>query len=148
MMAESRRDGVLMGSYFIVDILIAIRCAILIELTRIGSESALAVLRGSEVFEAVLVDLQRPDLRLQCGAWHTEPGSRAEGSVHPSSAFAQRSLNDFFFLRRKLREYANLFGGLSRTGLPRKPTLVDCEIVRFTDNDRSLNHVLQFANVS
>src|ERR1700733_87194 len=71
---------------------------------RIGSEGALTVLRGSEVFEALLVDLQRPDLRLQCGAWHTEPESRAEGSIHPPSAFTQRSLNDCFLLRRELLE--------------------------------------------
>src|SRR5260370_34438619 len=39
-------------------------------------------------------------------------------------------------------------GGLSRKGLPRKPTLVDCEILRFTHDDRSLNHILQFANIT
>src|SRR5258706_15808090 len=83
---------------------IVIRCAELMKLRRIRSESVLVVLRGVSGFEAVLVDLQRPDLRFQCGAWHTESGSRAEGSGHPSSAFTQRSLNDCFFLRRKLRE--------------------------------------------
>jgi hypothetical protein len=59
-----------------------------INVTRIRSESVLTILRGVSGFEAVLVDLQGPDLRLQCGAWHTELRGRAKGSVYPPSAFA------------------------------------------------------------
>src|SRR5260370_2425711 len=76
-------------------------------------------------FEAILVDLQRPDLRFQRGSWYPKLGSGAGGSVHPSSAFAQRSLNDCFLLRGRLLKEARLRVQRCCRRLSRKPTLID-----------------------
>src|SRR5258708_17595702 len=87
--------------------------------------------------EAILIDLQRPDLRFQGGTRYTQLHSRTGGSVYSSSAFAQRSLNDCFLRRRnRLRESKSPVQ-LSRKELAGKPTLIDCEILRFTYNHRS-----------
>ena len=64
-------------------------------------EGGLDALRGICNFEASLVDLQRPDLRLQSGTWYAESGCGTGGPVHSASAFAQRSLDDRFLLGGK-----------------------------------------------
>src|SRR5260370_20510088 len=93
--------------YLIVDTSSQLRSsAALVKLLRITYEDALSVLRGMCSFEAILVDLQRPDLRLQSGSWHAELDRRTGGSIHLSSAFAQRSLDDTFLLRRKILKSA------------------------------------------
>src|SRR5260370_34427017 len=85
---------------------------------------------------------------LQSGSWHAEFGSGAGGSVHSSSAFAQRSLNDRLLLRRKLPKRFKSTARHSNGRLPGKPTFIDGESLCFTYNDGSLNHVLQFANIT
>src|SRR5579863_9232874 len=85
---------------------------------------------------------------LQSGSWYAEFGSRAGGSVYPSSAFVQRSLNGRFLLSREPLKEAEFRVRLGRRRLSRKPTLIDGEILCFAYNDRSLNHVLQFANIT
>src|SRR6266581_2113044 len=65
---------------------------------------------GSVSFEALLVDLQRPDLRLQSGSCYAELGSRTGRSMNLSFAFAQRSPNDCLFQGRK-----PLFGSIARS---------------------------------
>src|SRR5258708_328158 len=91
---------------------------------------------------------QRPDCRLQSRSWYAEFGGCAGGSVHPSPAFAECGLNDCFLLRRKPLKEAKPPVRLSWNGLPRKPTLIDGEILRFTYDDRALDHVLRFANIT
>src|SRR5258707_7989895 len=54
---------------------------------------------GTCRFEAILIDVQRSDLCLQRGAWDTQLGSRARGSVDAPSAFPQSTLYDGFLLR-------------------------------------------------
>ena len=73
-----------------------------VKLSRVTYERGLAVLRGIYSFEATLVNLQRPDFRLESGSRDTELGSRTGRSVHPSSAFAQGSLNDLFLFGSRL----------------------------------------------
>src|SRR5260370_17811606 len=85
---------------------------------------------------------------LQSGSWHAEFGSGAGGSVHSSSAFAQRSLNDRLLLRRKLPKRFKSTARHSNGRLPGKPTFIDGESLCFTYNDGSLNDVLQFANIT
>ena len=68
---------------------------------RMAHESELDDLRGICNFEASLVDLQRPDLRLQSGSRYTEFGRGAGGPVHSASAFAQRGLDNRFLLGGK-----------------------------------------------
>ena len=48
--------------------------------------------------EAVLIDLQRPDLRLQSSSGNPEFGSSARRSENPSLSYAQGRLNHLFFL--------------------------------------------------
>jgi hypothetical protein len=74
--------------------------------------------------------------------------SRAGRPVVPSLAFAQGGLDLCFLLRRKVSIKDKLAARFSRTGMPRKPTLIEREILRFTYNYRSLDDVLQFANVT
>src|ERR1700739_4285582 len=78
-----------------------------------GCSTRLAALGGIGGFEAILVDLQRPDLGLQSGSGNTEPRSRARGSVYLSSAFRQRSLDNCLLLRRKLLKKTMSPTGLS-----------------------------------
>src|SRR6185295_6561578 len=99
-------------------------------------------------FEAILIDLQRSDLRLQCGSRYAQLGGGARRSVHAPSAFPQSTLNDGFLLRgtrfKNVKPAVLLDGNRSS----RKPALVNREILSFTDDHRSLNHVLQLANVT
>src|SRR5882672_1157495 len=99
-------------------------CTILGSCRESGAKG-LAALRGIASFEAILVDLQRSDLMLQSGSWYAEFGSCAGRSVHPSSAFAQRSLNGCFLLRRKPLKEGRPRVRLSCKRLPGKPTLID-----------------------
>src|SRR5439155_21529446 len=73
--------------------------------------------------------------------------SRSGRSGHSPSPFAQGSLNHLFLLGSKsLRELQRAFR-LGGKRLPGKPTLIHREIVCFAYNDRTLDDVLQFANV-
>src|SRR6266436_6621663 len=74
--------------------------------------------------------------------------SRSGRSGHLPSAFTQGSLNRLFLPgSKRVRELKRAFW-LSGKRLPRKPTLVQGEIVCFAYNDGTLNDVLQFMNIT
>ena len=98
-------------------------------------------------FEAILVDLERPDPGFQSGPRHPEPGCRAQRAIDPSPALAQGGLNDFSLLRRTLPQEVELFTRSSDHWLSRDPTLIDRESPRLTDNDGTFDNILQFANI-
>src|SRR6266478_5719457 len=66
----------------------------------------------------------------------------------PSFAFSQGRLNHLFFPGSQPLREVSLAIELACNRLPRKPSLVHREIFGFAHDDRSLNHVLQFANVT
>ena len=76
-------------------------------------------------FEAILVDLKRYDLVLKSGTGYAEFGGPAGGSVHPSSALTQRSLNDLLLLRRKPPKRFKSAARHCNGRLSRKPTFID-----------------------
>src|SRR5882757_4013058 len=98
--------------------------------------------------KAILVDLERLDLRLHRGSRNTQFGSCARGPVHPSSAFAEGRLDDGLLLRRRPSQNVEPTVLLGCDRLSRQPTLIDGETLGFTHDNRSLNHVLQFANIA
>src|SRR5882757_2916713 len=75
-------------------------------------------------------------------------GSRSGRSGHSASAFAQGSLNHLFLLGSKLFRQLQLAfrGGCKR--LPRQPTLIYGEILCLAYDDRTLDDVLQLANIT
>jgi len=98
--------------------------------------------------EAILVDLQGPYLGLQRGSRHAEPGGRAGWSKHLSSAFPQGTLDHVFFLKgESAGKLTRIFGCRCRQFL-RDPAFIGRKILCFAHDDRSLDNVLQFANIS
>ena len=85
---------------------------------------------------------------LQSRSWYAEFAGRSRRPVHPSSAFAQRSLNDLLLLRRKLPQRFKSTARHSDRRLSREPTFINCELLRFAYDDRSLDHILQFTNIT
>ena len=83
------------------------------------------MLRGIASSKAILVDLQRPDLRLQGGSWYAEFDGRAGGSIDPAAAFPQRSLDGCLVLRRKPLKKVRAPIRLLRRRLAGKPTFID-----------------------
>src|SRR5215469_15701152 len=81
-------------------------------------------------------------------SWYAEFGSRSRRSVHASSAFAQRRLNDLFLLRSKPSKGFKSSARHSSGRLSRKPAFIYREILCFAYNDGSLNDILQFANIA
>jgi hypothetical protein len=75
-------------------------------------------------------------------------GSRAGRSEHLTSTFAQGSLDHLFFLDSKLLRQPRLAFRPACKRLPRKPTLIHREILRVANDYRSLDDVLQFANIT
>src|SRR4029077_4935673 len=74
--------------------------------------------------------------------------SRRSGRpVHSSSTCGQSSLNDLLLLRRELPKRFKATAH-SNVRLPRKPTFINREILRFAHDDRPLDHVLQFTNIA
>jgi hypothetical protein len=110
-----------------------------------GYRNANSFLEGRSSFEAILADIQGSDLRLHCRSWHAEHGSRAGWSKPSSFASPQCGLNHLFFLRCKFLREAGLNSYLACKRLLSKPGLVDRTILCFAHDERSLNHVLQFA---
>src|SRR5580658_1006391 len=68
----------------------------------ICESSQIAKFRKNLHLEALLVDLQHSDLRLQGRSGHTESGGSSRLPGHPSFAFPEGRLNHLFLLRRKL----------------------------------------------
>src|SRR5260370_3440799 len=66
----------------------------------------------------------------------------------PSSGFSEGRINHLFFPGSQPLREVSLAIELACNRLPRKPSLVHREILGFAHDDRSLNHVLQFANVT
>ena len=95
----------------------------------------------------MFVDLKRSDLRFQSRGRNCEPGGRTQRSRHSASAFSQGSLNHLFFLGHKLVA-ERLACRLNLTRIPNKPTLIDGEALRVTDDNRPFNHILQLSNVT
>src|ERR1700737_2520219 len=79
---------------------------------------------------------------------NSQLGSRAGRSEHLTSAFAQGSLDHLFFLGSKLLREPRLAFRPACKRLPRKPTLIHREILRVANDYRSLDDVLQFANIT
>ena len=69
-------------------------------------------------------------------------------SRYSSSAFAQGSLNDLFLFGSRFTRQPHVAFRSSYIGRPRKPTLIDREILRVAHDYGSLDDVLQFANVT
>src|SRR5260370_36953317 len=92
---------------------------LVVKLSKVAYERGLAVLRGIYSFEATLANLQRPDFRLQSGSLDTELGSRTGRSVHPSSAFAQGSLNDLLLFVSRLSGKLQVRSRIACKSLPR-----------------------------
>src|SRR5260370_32977096 len=66
----------------------------------------------------------------------------------PSSGFSEGRINHLFFPGSQPVREVRLAIELVCNRLLRKPSLVHREILGFAHDDRSLNHVLQFANVT
>ena len=98
--------------------------------------------------EAILVDLQCPDLRFEGGSWNPEFFSGPCGAIYASPAFAQGCLDNrlFFSGRRSERVPADFQPGRGRSS--GKPALIDRKSFHITYDDGSLDHVLQFADVA
>src|ERR1700730_1173969 len=79
---------------------------------------------------------------------NSQLGSRAGRSEHLTSTFAQGSLDHLFFLGSKLLREPRLAFRPACKRLPRKPTLIYREILRVANDYRSLDDVLQFANIT
>src|SRR6267142_3058533 len=75
-------------------------------------------------------------------------GSRSGRSGHSASAFAQGSLNHLFLLGSKLFRQLQLAFRRVCKRLPRQPTLIYGEILCFAYDDRTLDDVLQLANIT
>src|SRR6266849_2364841 len=75
-------------------------------------------------------------------------GSGAGRSEHLTSTFAQGSLDHLFFLSSKLLREFQLGCRLACKRVPRKPTLIERKILCFAYNNRSLDDVLEFANIT
>src|SRR5256885_4362489 len=73
------------------------------------------------------------------------PPARA---LRPPAALTQGSLNHRFLLSSKFFRDVKLAFRLGNYRLPRQPTLVDRESLCFAHDNRSLNDVLQFPNIS
>src|ERR1700733_4463711 len=116
--------------------------------SRPGDAPRLDVLRGRCILEAVFVDLQRRNFRFQGRSMNPQFCSRSCRSGYPPLAFAQSSLNDLFLLGSEPPRKFNLDHWFRCESWSRKPTLIDCETLGFTYNDRTLNHVLQLANIA
>ena len=79
---------------------------------------------------------------------YAEFGGGSRRSVYPASAFAQRRFNDLLLLTRKLFEAIESTARRRDRGLSRKPAPVNGESICFAHNDRGLNRVLEFTNVT
>src|SRR6267154_4947399 len=75
-------------------------------------------------------------------------GSRSGRSGHSASAFAQGSLNHLFLLGSKLFRQLQLAFRRVCKRLPRQPALIYGEILCFAYDDRTLDDVLQLANIT
>src|SRR5215510_10734074 len=82
-------------------------------------------------FEAILVDLEGFDLRLQSRGRHPQLGGCSRGSRHSASAFRQGCLNQGSLLRPN-RGGQRLVCRRRRPRLPREPARIDREGLRLT----------------
>src|SRR5580692_5556221 len=103
----------------------------------------MSVRRSVELFlEAVLVDLQRSDLRFEGGSWNAKFFSGSAGPINAPPALAQGRLDDRLFFRGRRSEQIPADFCPARGRSAGKPALVDRKNFRVTYDDRSLDHVL------
>src|SRR5580692_5827351 len=103
----------------------------------------MSVSRSAELFlEAVLVDLQRSDLRFEGGSWNTEFFSGAARPINTPPALAQGCLDNRLFLGWRCSERVPADYRSGRRRSAGEPTLVHRKNFRVTHNHRSLDHVL------
>src|SRR6266850_6388513 len=91
-----------------------------------------------------LVDLQRPDLRLESRSRDPEPCGRSRGPEHPATAGPEGVLDHRPLLRGQGSGQPMSAIDLGPRG---QPALVDRELVGVRDDHRPFDHVLQLANV-
>jgi len=97
--------------------------------------------------ETILVDLQGSNLRLQCRPRDPQLGGGPLRTEYLAATLPQRSLDYVLFLRLQSLVQFGLVCRLRWNRLGQQPGLVDRKILCFAHDDRSLNHVLQFADV-
>src|SRR5271154_2382911 len=98
--------------------------------------------------EAILVDFQRPNLRFQRGPRDAQLGRSPLGSEYPAATFFQGGLNHFLLLRQESSGKLHLVFRFCQRRLLWKPAFIDRKSLRFAKYDRTLDDVLQFADVS
>ena len=98
--------------------------------------------------ETILVDLQGSNLRLQCRSRDPQLGGGPRRTEYLAATLPQRSLDHVLFLRLQSLVKFGLVCWLRWSRLGQQPGLVDRKILCFAHDERSLNHVLQFANVT
>jgi hypothetical protein len=94
--------------------------------------------------KATLVDLQQANLRLERRTREPQPCGRAGGTRHLPPTRPERLFDNLFFVRgQPAGQTKPAFGD----GTAGKPAFVNREFVAVGYDDRSLNDVLQFANI-
>src|ERR1700728_2992657 len=83
---------------------------------------------------AILIDLERSDLRVERGGRNAKFSGCARGPRHASSGFGQCRLDRPLLLRRRHSE-ERCVGLFCRGRSAREPALIDRKVLRFTDND-------------
>src|SRR6267378_7656541 len=100
---------------------------------------------------AIFVDFQRPYLRFQSRPWYPQLDRSARGSEYPAATFFQGALNHvLLLLLESLRELNLVFRFCCSKCLRLlwQPAFIDRENLCFAEYHRTLDDVLQFANVS
>src|SRR5580704_5560272 len=98
--------------------------------------------------ETILVDLQGSNLRLQCRSCDPQLGGGPRRTEYLAATLPQRSFDHVFFMRLQSLVQFGLVCWWRLNRLGQQPGLVDREILCIAHDERSLNHVLQFANVT
>src|SRR5580704_6465588 len=106
------------------------------------------LLSSRNSLEAILVDLERPNLRFQRRARDPQLHGSARRPEDLSLAFSQGCFDNFLLLGCYLFSEIELALGLALRQLLRQPALVHRKIGRFAHDDGSFANVLQLASVS
>src|ERR1700723_916992 len=102
---------------------------------------------GLDGLETMLIDPECSDLRVQGRGWNAKFGGCAGGTGHPALGVSEGRLDSLLLLRRgHSQKWPAHFVRLVR--LAREPAFVNSEILSFTNDDGSLNHILKLANVA
>src|SRR5260370_23863054 len=101
---------------------------------------------GRRKFESVFVDFHTLDLGLEGPRGQTESRRRRDWSRDSAGAFRQRGFNHFFFLSHDgaIQRTRPAWGGGQ---FPLQPALVHGKGFALAEDDRTLDYILQFANV-